>query len=513
MLILASAALLQSQEPASLHGAVRDSQGKPIVGATVELRPSGATQPQTTHTDSLGAYSSAALRGGVYDLHATMAGYRDVEITAIFVAPNEEKTLDVTLPAAKELEFFDQSRFTVSGVTDTTSLGGHGSGAVIHAREALVNETVSLGKVVPAADSVASDTEKSLRDGVAREPRSFELNHRLGKLLVEGGRGSEAMAYLNRAAELQRGDYENSLELALANLETGHFALARSGAQALLAHYDKAELHHLAADAEEKLGNSLVAVREYERAAELDPREPNFFDWGSELLLHHAPEPAVEVFERGNHLHPHSIRLLIGLAAAWFVRGSYDLAVQRICEASDLDPNDPTPYIFMGKMQAAEPEPPEKIVENLRRFLALHPDHAEANYYYASSLWKLRRGVADTATTERVESLLKNAIRLDPKLGAAHLQLGLLHFEQKDFPTAVSEFQNAIRGDSQGPVEEAHFHLAQAYRRMGNEAGADAEFQIYRELAKQSAKQAERERREIPQFVYTLRGQPSPQAP
>src|SRR2546430_13519862 len=43
----------------------------------------------------------------------------------------------------------------------------------------------------------------------------------------------------------------------------------------------------------------LEAVRQYQRAAELDASEPYLFDWGAELLLHHAPEPAIEVFSKG----------------------------------------------------------------------------------------------------------------------------------------------------------------------------------------------------------------------
>ena len=62
-----------------------------------------------------------------------------------------------------------------------------------------------------------------------------------------------------------------------------------------------ADLHHLLGDVDEKLGDSLEAVRHYQRAAELDPSEPHLLDWGAELLLHHAPAPAGEVFAKGSH--------------------------------------------------------------------------------------------------------------------------------------------------------------------------------------------------------------------
>lgn len=513
---------LQSQEPASLRGTIRDAQGKPVAGATIQLHVKDATQTQAAHTDSQGHYSFAALHSGVYVLRAGMAGYGDAEIPALFFGPKEAKNVDLTLlPAqtptlqsvsARKPEFFDPPQFTVAGVTDTTNLGGHGSDTFVQTRETLAKETVSLGRASAGAGPVAaSETEKSLRESVEREPRSFEANHRLGKLLVENGKAREAIPYLERAGELKPGDYENAYALALAHAYAGNSERARDNTQALLAHYDKAELHHLLGDVQEKLGNSLEAVREYQRAAELDPSEAHLFDWGSELLLHHAPEPAVEVFTRGNRLFPRSVRMLIGLGAAWFARGSYDQAVQRICEASDLNPKDSIPYLFLGKIQRAEPTPSEKIVEKLHRFVAQQPDNAEANYYYAAGLWKLRKGPQDTASAAQVESLLTNAIHLDPKFAAAYLQLGILHSEQRDYPRAISDYQQAIQADPK--MEEAHYRLAQAYRQIGDVVKAEAELQAHDQIAKESAQKAEHERHEIRQFVYTLRDQPPRQNP
>ena len=120
------------------------------------------------------------------------------------------------------------------------------------------------------------------------------------------------------------------------------------------ARQQQAEVHQLLGDVEEKQGNPLEAVRDYQRAAELNPSEPNLFDWGAELLLHRAFEPAIEVFRKGTRLYPSSVRMGVGLGVAWYARGSYEQAAQRLCEASDLNPEDPKPYLFMGKMQSVE---------------------------------------------------------------------------------------------------------------------------------------------------------------
>ena len=52
-----------------------------------------------------------------------------------------------------------------------------------------------------------------------------------------------------------------------------------------------ADLHHLLGDVDEKLGDSLEAVRHYQRAAELDPSEPHLFDWAPNCCCITRPRP------------------------------------------------------------------------------------------------------------------------------------------------------------------------------------------------------------------------------
>ena len=186
-------------------------------------------------------------------------------------------------------------------------------------------------------------------------------------------------------------------------------------------------------DIAEKSGDSLKAVREYQKAAELDPSEANLFDWGAELLLHRAAEPAIEVFSKGTRLFPRSARMLVALGVSWYSNGSYDQAAQRLCEASDLDPADPQPYLFLGKIQSVETNQSECPVDRLKRFAKLQPGNALANYYYGVSLWKRRKGPEDGETLAQAESHLTRAVQLDPKLGVGYLQLGVLYSERKDF--------------------------------------------------------------------------------
>jgi tetratricopeptide (TPR) repeat protein len=269
-----------------------------------------------------------------------------------------------------------------------------------------------------------------------------------------------------------------------------------------------AELHHSLAELDERQGNALEAANEYQRAAELQASERNLYDWAAELLTHRATEPAEEVFTKGHRLFPQSVRMLLGLAVAQYARGSYNRAARSFFEASDLNPGDPNPYLFLGKVQSVEITALEGFVEKMRRFASLEPDNAWANYYYAVSLWKRRTGPEDSATTAQVRSLLEKAVHLDPNLGTAYLQLGILYSDQTDFSKAISAYQKAIQVSPR--MEEAHYRLAQVYKRTGEELKARKELDLYDHLSKQSAEETARERSEIQQFVVELRSQRAP---
>lgn len=444
----------QDTGPASsLHGTIRDFQGRPVANASVWLKEKDSKNSKFASTDEQGHYTFTGLPAGVYSVHAAKSESGDGEIASVFLTSHEDKNVDLALSPASAgaPQFFDEPQFSVSGVTDTTSLGGHGSDTVVRTRDSIAKDTTTLSKAAAEPPAVAPEVDKSLR--------------------------------------------------------AGNYAEARHEVTRLLAHQDTASLHHLLGSIDEKLGDSLNAVHEYQRAAQTDPIEPYLFDWGSELLLHHAPEPAAEVFDKGTKLFPTSTRMWIGLGAASFARGSNDLAVRQVCIASDLNPNDPAPYLFLGKMQQAEKLPSGEVVGKLHRFVTLQPQNAQANYYYAVALWK-SRDPQDKSRTAQVQSLLVDSIRLGPQFANAELQLGIVYADLGDFSSAIPHYQRALQIAPQ--TEEAHFRLAQAYRQVGQPEKSKEQLRLYQQLSQESSAQVERERHEIRQFVYTLRDQPAP---
>jgi len=249
--------------------------------------------------------------------------------------------------------------------------------------------------------------------------------------------------------------------------------------------------------------NALETVQHLQRAAEANPTEPNLFDWGAELLSHRAPEPAAQVFAKGVRLFPQSVRMNLGLATALYNAGSYKQAAHWFFQATDVNPSDPGPYRFLGNVQSSEITQLAGYQERLARFVLLQPDNPLANYYDAVSIWSRATGPDDLGAYRNARALLEKAIVLDPNLGPAYLQVGILDASQRKYADAIRSYRKAIEVSPE--LEEAHYRLSLAYRLNGDREKANEELTLYNKLSQQSAARLERERSEIQQFVIDLR--------
>ena len=540
--LAARAAVAQTPSPSQLDaiavdGTVRNSAGEPVTGASVVLEEKGGTRRLETKTDAEGKFSFIVRHAGMYTATVEKAGFgKCVTDPMPLLSVGQMKQLDLHLQTASAaqpsssaatssgaMEFKDEPNFTVAGVTDWSGAGGHGSDTSLRTSEALARETLALKSSRPnetshgdaagdAKGRESLETENKLRAAVARTPESFEANHQLGEFYLRSGKYREAIASLKTASQSNAEDVANAYDLALAYRGNGDLVLARDLALKTLAKAEgHAGLHGLLGDLDERLGDPLGAVREYERAATLDPSEPNYFEWGSELLLHRAVRPAVMVFKKGSVAHPNSARLLVGLGAALYADGSYDEAAGQLCRASDLKPEDATPYLFLGKMEVTSPTSFSCGEEKLARFVQNQPGNALANYYFAMEILKRNLESKSPADSQQAEALLKKSVAIDPKLGEAHLQLGILYAAQGDSEQAIAAFKKAI--EVTPSLGEAHYRLSQLYKRSGEKAKSDQEIQLYKQAEKSEADEVERQRREVQQFLIILKDQPAVSAP
>lgn len=356
------------------------------------------------------------------------------------------------------------------------------------------------------ADLAAQQFQKAL----AIEPRNYNANHDLGELYVQEGKPAKAIPFLKVAADLQPAAYDNGYDLAMACLLTDRQNEAEAEARRLLQVKDTAELHNLLGQIAEKSGKFIESVNEYQTAAHMEPTDDNLFDWGSELLLHRTYDPAIDVFQEGVKRYPKSPRMSIGLGMALYSLGKYDDAVKTLLVAADLAPADPRGYVFLSKAYDSSPNQAEDVITRFRRYADLQPANAHAAYYYAMSLWKGKRTEDAGFDPKQIQALLEKAIRLDPHMPEAQLQMGNLLSDQHKYADSIPFYQKAIALDAN--LADAHYRLGQSYIHTGQKDKAEGEIQIYQRLRAAHLAELDRERAEVRQFVYSAKNDPAAKA-
>ena len=314
------------------------------------------------------------------------------------------------------------------------------------------------------------------------DPRNFNAEYALAVSYLQKGDVTSAIPHLRRAHEIDPAHYDNGYNFALALLEIDNLEEARAIVTQLLKVKETGELYNLLGDIEERAGNLNPAAEHFQRAAHMDASEEHLFDWGNIHLQRRDGNSALVVFTASVARYPGSARLHIGLGIAQYSRGKYSDAVASFCRAVDLNPSDTRPYDFLGEIYGIAPDLGPEVTERLAGFVAAHPQNANAHLYYALSLWKGQRASADSKPIDvaRVESLLRRAVALDPALARGYLELGVLLSDQQRYEDAIEPLVHATRLDPR--AAQAHYRLAQAYRRTGRTSLAEQSLQIFQQL-------------------------------
>jgi tetratricopeptide (TPR) repeat protein len=430
-----------------IQGRVINSSGSPVSDAQVRIEQEGVLGALETVTDAVGAFAFSESKSGNYSLIANKSGL--CGRAAVIVPPSGEVEM-ISLVLAVSGECSMARAKSADSPTQTMEFAD--------------KPTFTVAGVMDwtAAGGHGSDSSLRTSEALTRETLTLKPD----------GAGSSA-----------------------ANLADD------KGVS------NEADVHRQVGELAEKRGDPLAAVHEYEQAVHLNPSEQNYFEWGSELLLHRAVSQAQEVFQKGAEAYPKSVRMLTALGTALFAGARYDEAALRLCEASDLNPADPEPYIFMGKIEVAAPSSLLCIEPKLARFAEQQPSNPLANYFYAMAIWKkqVQAQPSGQQSLQQVETLLKKAVTLDANYADAYLQLGILHYAQRDFEKAIGFYIRAITANPE--LADAYYRLAVAYDRIGEREKAKQEFQLHDEIRKRQAAAIELQRKEVKQFLVS--GQPT----
>src|ERR1051326_7045601 len=131
VLFAISAASLGQGFQGGLRGAVRDAGSALVPGVEVTLTNEATNLSRMTVTNDSGEYSFAALEPGSYRLHASLSGFKAIDLTGIRVGTQQFVTLDLKLEVGAvaeairvtaEVPLIETSNASTGTVLDTLSL-------------------------------------------------------------------------------------------------------------------------------------------------------------------------------------------------------------------------------------------------------------------------------------------------------------------------------------------------------------------------------------------------------
>lgn len=390
----------------------------------------------------------------------------------------------------------------------------------------------SLG-MISVAQGRFAEALPALQAAAREEPRSDAAHANLGAALFKLNRNAEALEQFEQAARINPGNPATQQSLGELWLDTGKpdaaadaFAAALrlkpgddeltfSYAAALVAgkHYDQAAQALASATNSDQsaLAQSLLgeidehnrsfesAAKHFARAAELEPNEDDIWALAMEFLRHWTFEAAVKEFEAGRTRFPSSVRMRLGLAAAYYGNGAYAKAIPEFAGLLESDPANATYAQMLGisctaVMQEASPQ-----CKLLVTYADAHPQDAQAASYAATWLMTDANAQANTA---HAEELLQRALKQDPGLAEAQYQLGVLRQNASDWKGSVPFLERAVA--LKPDYAQAHYHLALAYWRTGRKADGQTQMDLQKRYASEEKEDLARRLRQITTFVVTL---------
>jgi tetratricopeptide (TPR) repeat protein len=323
----------------------------------------------------------------------------------------------------------------------------------------------------------------------------------LGLLFASHNLFAQAIPEFEATLGLEPASHSAAFNLILAYRGAGHLQAAIELGGKVLKERPTAELHNLVASLEEAAGDYLNAVRDYQRAVELEPANEQYsFDLGMEYLVHFTFNPAQEVFRAGTQKFPSSVRQFVGLGYAHYGTRQYLEAAEAFLTALELDPSSPSAFAAWNSLPSfLAPAEAARILPRVKRLAELYPQTAQAQYCYGVLLLRYGQTNAEPESLRLAQALLERAIRLNPGLADAHLELGNLFAAQKEYDKAADEFGEAVRLNPGS--EMAHYRLGQTYRNLNLLERAQKELAAYTELTRNRRELMAHSRAAIKQFV------------
>lgn len=369
---------------------------------------------------------------------------------------------------------------------------------------------ISILKGLLAAEvglGAKEDMTKTINSILKVAPPDSEFYTNLAQPLVDAGLYSQALHVLAQAKVRWPDSGEVTYNLGRAYYLSGNPQQARGILEPALAKHDSAQMHNLLGAIYEQLRLYDKAFAEYQAAVRLEPEnEVYYFDLGYESLIHYNFDLATKIFETAVKRLPASAKLQLGLAVAYFAQTQYDKAVPALKAAIDLAPESPVGYFFLGKAFVLLSN--ERSLFNgawvdldFRKYKELRPN--DPIPYYVCAVRLLRQDPNEDNQRDEALKLLRKTVEVDPSFPEAYLDLGKIHFKNRQYQQAIDAYRKAV--ELNPALDEAYYDLSLAYARSGDADKAKEASTMALKRQKEMQDYVAARQKEILKFVYTLK--------
>jgi tetratricopeptide (TPR) repeat protein len=313
--------------------------------------------------------------------------------------------------------------------------------------------------------------ESELARAVQAKPRDAAAHSRYGLFLQQQGRSTEAIAHLHSALELNPRSAEYSYNLTLALLQGGRGA----DALAVLDRFPApgADTFALRGAVLNELGRAPEAAEALRRAVALDANNPDsLYDLALTLLKIDADAEAATLLERGRVRFPRVGKIHAAAGMVAYLHGRNAEAVRAYEAAVRLEPGAADFFASLGDVYDA--------TGDLTRANAAYTTSLRLDASVAAVHVKLGRNLLKLQRPAEAERTFRAALQRDPAQADAHFQLGKLAAARNEHAAAIEHYRQAV--SAMPGLKEAWYQLGISYRRAGDEPQSLAALEQFRKL-------------------------------
>jgi tetratricopeptide (TPR) repeat protein len=352
-------------------------------------------------------------------------------------------------------------------------------------------------------------TLKRLRNQTLPPQQAVEIRLYIAEILSRADLFKEAAIDFAAASALAPDRPDLVYDLALAYFRSGRLDDALTSAEHAKTLEDSAAVESLLGDIQEKRGDALAAVHNYQVAVALAPSEESYrLALSLELLRHQTFDAALVVLDQAAKAFPQSVRVKILLSLTYyFVDRSAD-AIQSLLKATKIDPQDETAARYLGEITLQDTSTPDPgATAQVCKFADEHPQNKTVDAFCGGILLRLARDRGDDSRRPEIIRRLQHAARVGPQEAIARCQLGKAFEWAEQWREAKPEMEACVRLDPDSP--DGHYQLSRIYRRLGLTTLANQQTEFQQTAARRQSEESKRRTETVTKFLVLLEQRPA----